>query len=94
MRMVFVIVCMAAIASGLVYIRSSETRVRHQVLALQNYQQLQAPRLLWQQRAELSRLTAPQEVQRRCDTMGLLLINSNQKTGLAAKNETPPSRRR
>lgn len=64
MRMVMVIVMLAAIGVVLVQLRRSELTVRHEIQNLQ-MRQVSLRRTLWDQQVRLGYMTTPDEVRRR-----------------------------
>lgn len=96
MRIAFIIVSLAAIAIGVVRIRTAENVCRNQMLMLQNRYEVEIPRQLQRQAVELSYLTSTRQVQDRAEEMALQLIEKDKKTGVAMgdnPNNPRPHRR-
>ena len=82
MRLVLMILSLAAIGVGLVQIRRAETRACHRIQELQG-QQVRLRRRLWDQQIRLGRITAPEEIRRRAEEMALWLTDRDGAGGLA-----------
>jgi hypothetical protein len=80
-RIALVIMALAAVAVGMIYIRRAETRANHEVYRLQLIQVHLRCRV-YDQQAELGRLTAPKDVRQRAEKMdvGLTWFNSGEPT--------------
>ena len=91
MRVALVILTLAAVAVGIVHLRRAQTRANHQVHRLQ-LEQIQLRRRLYDQQAELGRLTTPQAVRRRAEKMDAALISRPAARSTVAQR--PPAQRR
>jgi hypothetical protein len=74
MKLSFVIVCLAAIAAGVVHFRREQTLLRSEVQRLQS-RQVEIRRDLWDQQARLGWLINPAEVRRRTQDLALPLVD-------------------
>lgn len=74
MKLSIVIVCLAAIAAGVVHFRRERTHLRNEVETMDRRQRI-IRRDLWDQQVRLARLIAPAEVRRRYQDMGLPMID-------------------
>jgi hypothetical protein len=74
MKLSIVIVCLAAIAAGVVHFRRERTHLRNEVQTLEG-RQVTLRRDLWDQQVRLAWLIAPAEVQRRARDLALPLVD-------------------
>ena len=74
MRIVVVIISLAAIALGLVHIRRAEMSVQYELQRVRT-EQVELRRRLWDQQVRMGLLTAPDEVRRRAEDMSLGLTH-------------------
>lgn len=84
MKLAIVIVCLAAIATGVVHMRHARRRLGNEVQTLQS-RQIVLRRELWEQQIHLGWLVAPAELRRRTQEMDLPLVEKGRLPG-----ETPP----
>jgi hypothetical protein len=70
MKLAMVIVCLAAIAAGVVHFRRERTYIRNEVQRLQT-QQVALRRDLWDQQVRMGWLVQPAEVRRRAEDLAL-----------------------
>jgi hypothetical protein len=70
MKLAMVIVCLGAIAAGVVHFRRERTILRNEVQRLED-QQVVLRRTLWDQQVRLALLVAPAGIRRRAKEFGL-----------------------
>ena len=91
MRIILVIVALAAIGVGIVHVRRGQTRSHHEIQRLQ-MRQVQLRRQLYDQQAALGRLTMPRDVLRRTDRMGIPLVERQPPSPALAEGSREPGR--
>ena len=74
MRLAFIIICIAAIAVGLVVIRKQDLVVRYQQQCIHDEHEVVRTEI-WGYWSETGRLIANQRLKRRIDAMGLEMIS-------------------
>ncbi len=70
MRFVAIIVMLAAIVVGQIYLRRGQDRSRHEVERMQ-LEQVRLRRVLYEQQAMLGKLTAPRQVRQRASDLAV-----------------------
>ena len=91
-RIAFFIVCLATIGVTLVQVRAEEARVRNETLMLRNYCDIEIPRLVWSQEAEIARLASFRQVGERGEAIAATLVDRTERVamvrGLKAQEPT------
>ena len=80
MKLAMVVVCLAAIAAGLVHVRRTRTQLRNEIHRLHS-QQIRLRRDLWDQQVGLGWLLAPAEVRRRAEELAVPLVDRSRAPG-------------
>jgi hypothetical protein len=74
MKLAMVIVCLAAIAAGVIHFRTERMHLRHQVQSMET-QQVSLRRDLWDQQVRMAWLVAPAEVRKRAQDLALPMVD-------------------
>ena len=94
LRFAWVIVLMAAIAAGVVWLRLEQNRVQAEMCRMEA-QRMRVRRTLWEQQVRISQLSAPDELRRRGQAWALGLVEpgqlSAQERGTLARRGSPSS---
>ena len=80
MKLSIVIVCLAAIAAGVVHFRRERIHLRNEVQRMEG-RQVVLRRELWDQQVRLAWLIAPSEIRRRYQDLGLPLVDRSHLPG-------------
>jgi hypothetical protein len=92
MRIAFVILCLAAIAAGKVYLRQEELRANYETQQFQ-IRRIAQRRLMWDQSDRMNNLASLEHLEARAQDLGIVAPPPTRPTGTPGTGRTPsPSR--